>query len=158
MTVRQIGDQIKSCVFPEPALLLVCKQIRCEAGSIYFGQLFTIKWIHYAYEASLLYSQKGVRVLKEFNIFMDVDEHQYDDSPNWQNLLTSFRRQHKGLIIWQIDPGESISPFSPRNIVADTIESMLVAVTQMKDWPWCQVEPVLDQQRKVLISTDARWA
>lgn len=87
--------KITSNVFPEHPLLAVAKQIRKEAGPIFYRRpVFEPNPVNYDSTPFFTCAFKKRAVLKEFKIDFDGSECLTCQNPNWENLLIRLRRVH----------------------------------------------------------------
>lgn len=148
---------VTASTFPEPALLLACKQLRREAGHILYSESTFCIRVTLNTEAALAFFQKRSSVLNEFGIFVKQERVQHS-TPNWHDLMLSLRRHHGGHVAWVDDQETTATSLSPSDIQEHTVKTMLALVNELSDLPWSRVASVLGRHRTILIAADPRWA
>lgn len=149
-------SQIDYSFFFEPQLLQACKQIRKEAGSIFYSeQILQPKLIRWVVKPLLVFNRKYNSVLNEFGIKIRY-EAMTDNTPNWQNLLYALGLHHQGRIEWTTNDGQP-SVISQRVIEEEPLDGIFRMVGGLRGLPWLQVIPLLETSRQLLILIDERW-
>lgn len=146
---------ITSNVFPEPALLSVCKQLRKEASPIFYGEReFLIDASNFITDPTLLFKQKRVIVAKIFKIEMSRQTiTPTGDSRNWPNVLIALSRAHKGHALGAVPHG-----IRPKEVSVKTLSAAFATAKALRGLPWHQVEPILEGYHGILVAHDRKWA
>lgn len=145
---------ITSNIFPEPALLLVCRQVRGEASSIFYAERkFLVNVSSFITKATLVYKQKAVVVAMTFGVEMSYEAMIYPGhGPSWQNVVIACRRVHKGYPL-TLEAESAFADGIPLRTVAITLE----AVKEWQNTPWSGVEVYLEDIHETLVNYDPRW-
>lgn len=153
-----VNVAVTSCVFPEPALLSVCKQIRAEASPIFYAErTFQVNNQNYDSTPSCAIKRKKRLVLKEYNVEMR-SENIVTGHPSWPNLLIWFRRFHKrGSQGQQGQRKQKQKAAGSGYPVNALIRSMFAMVVELRDLEWDQVERILQGYHETLISINPAW-
>ncbi|WPB02075.1 uncharacterized protein RHO25_006709 [Cercospora beticola] len=147
-----------------PALLQTCKKIRNEALKIYYYEnSFRIDMN--SYDSALL--ARFTRKLRDLGLethsakpakeYVECYLRYGDREPNWANLLQWMKFVHSGLV-----PPRKLTPAERwasgrHSTVRIVISSMNNMVRCLADRPWEEVKKLLEDQRVVLATTNARW-
>lgn len=139
-------------MFPEPALLGVCKQVRKEAGSIFYDERrFVCNAPKYDSTAFAVAFRKLGEVKNHFNVNMCIKSARTRGtlSPNYSNVRVWLRRVHAGIL--------PVPEIDPRSITRTALNAMFVCAEELRDMEWCRVEPILEGMRRVLTRLDNCW-
>ena len=148
---------LSSNVFPEPAVLAVCKEIRSEASPIFYSErVFKIDCSEYDWISWMAYAVKASSVRLEYSV--KLRHHRFGSSnPSWRNFLTALRWNHKYPCYFAVDSKAS-GKAPHRSIGCELMRAMITTVMKLQDVPWSRVEEILEGYHKALVSVDPRWA
>ena len=144
---------LNSKQFPEPSLLSTCKEVRAEAGSIFYNENKFIITIQDFDAAPIVTLHGQGSTIKSMNVHSLILDIRIRGQPSWDNLELWLNFEHAsgcGLL-----PGQVPLSNLPDRI---HVQAMHDVVDSLRDLPWERVQFVLRQMRKTLIAIDQRWA
>lgn len=163
---------VKSCTFPEPPLLRVSKQVRMEAGSIFYSECTVKIEDNWTYGAGIVCEYKRKNVFIEFQVNIRLVETN-NVSPNWQDFLVGLRRFHAGYVVMveegesnqgqggsgQTSQGTNVQVGRPlRRFTCALVKAMVSEAMASQDLPWSRVKSILEKYHAALIAADPLWA
>ena len=147
----------KETGIPEPALLTACKTVRLEAIGIFYSpdvneMRLIIDSFHPA--MAVLWNRKNKALSEQYGLPADIRASSWNEGTrNWENLTLWLLEEHQDTADWARDGLYECIEWG----VAKLIHSLFLMVAAMRDRPWSDVLPVLDEFQPVLRYLHSDW-
>ncbi|KAK3714224.1 hypothetical protein LTR37_008026 [Vermiconidia calcicola] len=142
----------------EPPLLLACRQIRQEAGKLFYGENEFLFCMLDCDSDIVVQGESWARAVEEEYgclLRLRAGIPATNAPSDWKKLLEWIRRYREGTVNLKFVPPSMMPQGTPTCML---VIGGLFKIAEMEEQSWASVEGVLEEQHQILARLDSTWA